>query len=79
MHNINTYTQTIAYTSMSIQNISININDEIGYANIFVVLHSDEQSKSLACSATKAELDNWGEDDQFLINLVAQKLGLTLS
>lgn len=79
MHTISPYSQTISYTSISIHSITININDQLEYANITVWLHSDEQPKLVSCPATKSELDNWGEDDQFIISFVAQKLGLTLS
>jgi|LakMenEpi03Aug12_release.lakeMendotaPanAssembly.Ray.scaffolds.fasta_scaffold1728517_2 hypothetical protein len=78
MNNITPYIETINYNKMYIMTVNIDINDIINYANINVMLQSENNQKILSCTATKSELDIWSDDDSVLLDIVCNKLNINI-
>ena len=78
MNNISSYIETINYNKILILTINIDINDLTNYANINVRLIAENNQKTISINLTKEELDIWADDDSILLNIICNKLNLTI-
>jgi hypothetical protein len=82
MINIQQVSETTNFDILQISGIQINpssIGENYAQGLVFLKSSTDsEAQKRFHLSFTKEELDQWGEDDSFIINLIATKLGFNL-
>lgn len=83
MINIQQVNETFTYDILEVTGIQINpLASGENYAQGLAFLKSsqnEQAQKRFHLSFTKEELDQWGEDDSFIINLIATKLGFNLA
>lgn len=78
MINIETVTKTQNYNQLMIGHVGIDLTNDEQYARVNYALLNDDTRFNEQVIFTKDELKDWGEDDDVLLGLVAQKLGVTL-
>jgi hypothetical protein len=67
---------TFSITELEISPVVVTLNNS---ANINCRLFNDEISKYFNLELTPEEYSNWGNDDEYITNLVLSKLGLEKS
>lgn len=83
MINIQQVSETTKFDILEIGGIQINPNSQgENYAQGLVFLKSSNDSeaqKRFHLSFTKEELDQWGEDDSIITEIILNKLGLNIA
>jgi len=69
-------TKTYSYITVQIRNVVLNTSVEI-QVTFFDANKNMGDMKSVTLTGT--EYTNWGNDDNYIINMACQKLGLTLA
>jgi hypothetical protein len=80
MKTINTIEKIETYNTMTIDNVSIAINNtDTNYCRVTVSFFGENKSFSDVVFLTKEQIDSWSDDDNVLYQIIAQKLNLTFN